>query len=331
MDKKVNVTQVARELNLSVSTVSRAISGNGRISPATRKRIEEYLQTRELVLNTREKRYTDIVTKTISVVLPGEKDFASMPYFFNIFLSVYDYFSIRGYQVNLIRILPNDISNLVKAVEDHAMDGVILSRMVDSNDEIVYLKKMGVPFVVVGPYNDRSVLRVDNDNENACYEITNSILHKGLNRIAVMCANRGHQINKIRLNGIIRAHVENHMLLDREFVFYDTDSSYIAEMAVENTMAAHMDCIICMDDNICMGILRVLRKKGIEVPDDIKLVSLHNSSILDDWYPPISCISIDVDELGKEAGRILYEYLTKSNKSSWSILGYEIKMKDSTN
>ena len=331
MDKKVNVTQVARELNLSVSTVSRAISGNGRISPATRKRIEEYLQTRELVLNTREKRYTDIVTKTISVVLPGEKDFASMPYFFNIFLSVYDYFSIRGYQVNLIRIMPNDISNLVKAVEDHAMDGVILSRMVDSNDEIVYLKKMGVPFVVVGPYNDRSVLRVDNDNENACYEITNSILHKGLNRIAVMCANRGHQINKIRLNGIIRAHVENHMLLDREFVFYDTDSSYIAEMAVENTMAAHMDCIICMDDNICMGILRVLRKKGIEVPDDIKLVSLHNSSILDDWYPPISCISIDVDELGKEAGRILYEYLTKSNKSSWSILGYEIKMKDSTN
>lgn len=331
MDKKVNVTQVARELNLSVSTVSRAISGNGRISPATRKRVEEYLQTRELVLNTREKRYTDIVTKTISVVLPGEKDFASMPYFFNIFLSVYDYFSIRGYQVNLIRILPNDISNLVKAVEDHAMDGVILSRMVDSNDEIVYLKKMGVPFVVVGPYNDRSVLRVDNDNENACYEITNSILHKGLNRIAVMCANRGHQINKIRLNGIIRAHVENHMLLDREFVFYDTDSSYIAEMAVENTMAAHMDCIICMDDNICMGILRVLRKKGIEVPDDIKLVSLHNSPILDDWYPPISCISIDVDELGKEAGRILYEYLTKSNKSSWSILGYEIKMKDSTN
>ena len=331
MDKKVNVTQVARELNLSVSTVSRAISGNGRISPATRKRIEEYLQTRELVLNTREKRYTDIVTKTISVVLPGEKDFASMPYFFNIFLSVYDYFSIRGYQVNLIRILPNDISNLVKAVEDHAMDGVILSRMVDSNDEIVYLKKMGVPFVVVGPYNDRSVLRVDNDNENACYEITNSILHKGLNRIAVMCANRGHQINKIRLNGIIRAHVENHMLLDREFVFYDTDSSYIAEMAVETTMAAHMDCIICMDDNICIGILKILRKKGIEVPDDIKLVSLHNSPILDDWYPPISCISIDVDELGKEAGRILYEYLTKSNKSSWSILGYEIKMKDSTN
>ena len=331
MDKKVNVTQVARELNLSVSTVSRAISGNGRISPATRKRIEEYLQTRELVLNTREKRYTDIVTKTISVVLPGEKDFASMPYFFNIFLSVYDYFSIRGYQVNLLRIMPNDISNLVKAVEDHAMDGVILSRMVDNNDEIVYLKKMGVPFVVVGPYDDRSVLRVDNDNEHACYEITNSILHKGLNRIAVMCANRGHQINKIRLNGIIRAHVENHMLLDREFVFYDTDSSYIAEMAVETTMAAHMDCIICMDDNICIGILKILRKKGIEVPDDIKLVSLHNSPILDDWYPPISCISIDVDELGMEAARILYEYLTKANKSSWSILGYEIKMKDSMN
>ena len=64
-----------------------------------------------------------------------------MPYFLNIFLSVYDYFAIRGYQVCLIKITTSDISNLVKAVENHVMDGVILSRTVENNDEIVYLKK----------------------------------------------------------------------------------------------------------------------------------------------------------------------------------------------
>ena len=310
MHNKVNVSQVAKELGVSASTVSRAISGNGRISQSTKQRVQEYLESKELVPNIREKHYTDVTTRMIAVVLPGEENFASMPYFLNIFLSVYDYFAIRGYQVCLIKITPSDISNLVKAVENHVMDGVILSRTVENNDEIVYLKKMGVPFVVIGPYNDQSVLRVDTDNENACCELINAILHKNLNHIAVMCAERKHKINRI--------------------LFYNTDLPNVAEMAIENTMAAHMDCIICMDDNICMGILRMLRKKGIDVPGDIKVASLHNSTLLDEWYPPISCISFDVDELGREASRLLYVYLTEGKRLPLSILGYEIKMKDST-
>lgn len=330
MHNKVNVSQVAKELGVSVSTVSRAISGNGRISQSTKQRVQEYLESKELVPNIREKHYTDVTTRMIAVVLSGEENFASMPYFLNIFLSVYDYFAIRGYQVCLIKITPSDISNLVKAVENHVMDGVILSRTVENNDEIVYLKKMGVPFVVIGPYNDQSVLRVDTDNENACCELINAILHKNLNHIAVMCAERKHKINRIRFNGIMKAHVENHMVLDRDFVFYNTDLPNVAEMAIEKTMAAHMDCIICMDDNLCMGILRMLRKKGIDVPGDIKVASLHNSTLLDEWYPPISCISFDVDELGREASRLLYVYLTEGKRLPLSILGYEIKMKDST-
>lgn len=62
----------------------------------------------------------------------------------------------------------------------------------------------------------------------------------------------------------------------------------------------------------------------------IKVASLHNSTLLDEWYPPISCISFDVDELGREASRLLYVYLTEGKRLPLSILGYEIKMKDST-
>ena len=122
MDNKVNISQIAREVGVSVSTVSRALSGSGRISDATRQKINEYLATKELIPNTREKRYTDVTTKMISVVLPGEENFAYMPYFLTVFLSVYDYFSIRGYQVSLIKITPTDISNLIRAVEAHVMD-----------------------------------------------------------------------------------------------------------------------------------------------------------------------------------------------------------------
>ena len=96
-------------------------------------------------------------------------------------------------------------------------------------------------------------------------------------------------------------------------------------------LASDAECILCMDDNICMIVLRILRKKGIQIPERIKVASLHNSSLLDEWYPPVSCIHFDVDELGKEASRILYVYLTENKRLPKSVLGYELQMKASTN
>lgn len=331
MDNKVSISRIAKDLGVSASTVSRALSGKGRISESTKQKIVEYLSEKQLVPHTREHHYSDTVTKMITVVLPGEDKFAAMPYFLNIFLSVYDYFSIRGYQVNMIKITPDDISNLVMAVETHVMDGVILTRTVENNNEIRYLQEMEVPFVVIGPYDDSSVMRVDTEIEKACCDLTGALLHKGFNRIAVMCAEKEHYINKVRMKGIMRAHMQNYMVLDKDYVFYHTESENLAEMAIEKVMAGKMDCILCMDDNICMEILRGLRKMNIRVPGQIKIASLHSSPLLEEWYPPVSCIHYDVAALGKEAARVLYVYLTEKKKSPVSMLGYELLMKESTN
>lgn len=328
--KKVNISHIAKELDMSPSTVSRALSGSGRISQNTRVKINEYLESHNLIPNTRERHYSDIVTKMISVVLPGEGDFVKIPYFSNVLYSVYDYFSIRGYQINLIKISPDDISNLREAVENHVMDGVILTRTVENDDEIQFLKENGVPFVIIGPCDDKSVLRVDTDNEAACYDITNVLIHKGLNKMAVMCAERDHKVNQIRLDGILRAHMKSHMYLDKSLIFYDTESEIVAEMAVEKSLAANVDCILCMDDNICLGVIRILKSMGMKIPEDIKIASLHNSKLLDEFVPSISCIYQDEAALGKEAGRLLYTYLNENKILPHSILGYELQIKDST-
>lgn len=149
--------------------------------------------------------------------------------------------------------------------------------------------------------------------------------------MAVMCARQEHYINRKRFQGIMKAYMECYMMLDRSLIFYDTETENIAEMAIEKVLASDAECILCMDDNICMIVLRILRKKGIQIPERIKVASLHNSSLLDEWYPPVSCIHFDVDELGKEASRILYVYLTENKRLPKSVLGYELQMKASTN
>lgn len=330
MYKKVNISKIAKDLGISVSTVSRALSGNGRISEMTRQRIAEYLSENELVPNTREKRYIDTVTKMISVVLTEEEYLTEMYFFYSIFFSVYDYFSIREYQVNLIKVSGTDISDLVNAVEAHVMDGVILTR-ISGNNAADYLKKRGVPFVVLESCEDPSVLQADIDYENASSEITNALIRKGFHKLVVMCGSRDNQINERKLKGILNAHVQNYMVLDRSFIFYDTEYENVAEMVLEKALSAGMDCILCMDDYICMIILKVIKKMKLDVPTDIRIASLYGSALLEAWYPSVSCIRFDVEQLGKEASRMLYIYLTEHKYLSKIVLGYELQMKDSTN
>ena len=331
MKNKVNISRIAKDMGMSVSTVSRALSGNGRVSEETRQEILQYLGNKQLVPNTREKHYTDITTNIIAVTVPEEGNFVFMPYFQHTFFSIYDFFSIRGIQVIPIKISANNISYLKKAVEDHVMDGVILSRRVENVEEINFLKEQGVPFVLIGDIDDSEIVQVSSDNEQATFDLISALIHKGHYKMAVMCAEKKQPINQKRMKGLLNAHAKNYMVLNQEFVFYDTDSEDIAELALEKILAADMDAIICMDDNICLKVLKILQKRHIEIPQRIKVASLHNSPILDAWNPPITCVNYDVDELGKEAARMLHTLLTEKRKLPRLVMGYEVQMKESTN
>ena len=331
MKNKVNISRIAKDMGMSVSTVSRALSGNGRVSEETRQEILQYLGNKQLVPNTREKHYTDITTNIIAVTVPEEGNFVFMPYFQHTFFSIYDFFSIRGIQVIPIKISANNISYLKKAVEDHVMDGVILSRRVENVEEINFLKEQGVPFVLIGDIDDSEIVQVSSDNEQATFDLISALIHKGHYKMAVMCAKKKQPINQKRMKGLLNAHAKNYMVLNQEFVFYDTDSEDIAELALEKILAADIDAIICMDDNICLNVLKILQKRHIEIPQRIKVASLHNSPILDAWNPPITCVNYDVDELGKEAARMLHTLLIEKRKLPRLVMGYEVQMKESTN
>ena len=318
-------------MGMSVSTVSRALSGNGRVSEETRQEVLDYLVNKQLVPNTREKHYTDTTTNIIAVTVPEEGNFVFMPYFQHVFFSIYDFFSIRGIQVIPIKISAKNISYLKKAVEDHVMDGVILSRRVENMEEINYLKEQGVPFVLIGEIDDSEIVQVGSENDQATYDLINALIHKGCYKMAVMCAEEKQPINQKRFKGLMNAHADNYMVLNQDFVFYDTDSEDIAELAIEKILAANLDAIICMDDNICLTVLRILQKRRISIPQEIKVASLHNSPILEAWNPPITCVNYDVDELGKEAARMLHTLLLEKKKLPKTIMGYEVQMKESTN
>lgn len=331
LNNKVSISKIAEDLGVSVSTVSRALSGSGRISDATRQRITEYLKDKKLVPNTRMKKYTDVTTNMVAVIFPDINHISVLPYFYHVFFSIYNYFSIRGYQVFPVMAGKENMENVERLVEQHLVDGIVLTHGSIGKWIIEYLQKCGVPFVTLGSVNNPEIPQVETDDEGASRDITNALIHRGLYRIAIIGGEKNSLLNRRRYKGILSAHVQNHMVIDEEYVFFHIESENSAEIAVDKILSGRQDCILCMDARICLDVLKALRKTKAEIPADIKIASLYDSEFLDQWCPAVSCVHFDLDALGREAAKLLYRNLTEYGAMTDAFLGYEIRMKESTN
>ena len=328
--KKVEVSKIAKELGISSTTVSRALSGKGRISEETKNRILEYIEENHIIPQIRTSKFQDKKTMNIAVVLPGEEKYAELPYSTKMLMVLYDFFRVRGYCVLLIRTSWDDLGALRDVVRKHKIDGVILTRILDNCADIKFLQEKEVPFVVVGSVDDDSIYQVDVDQRGGCHDLTDILIKKGIRKMALFCANLRQTVSQSRLNGYLDAMRENDLLIDHHLILEDAGESNVLEKGIEDILKEQVECVICSDDGICITVLDYFRQLGISVPRDIKVASFFNSMLLEESNSSITSINFELDEPGKAAGGMLIKLLTGEPCEKRKILGYKILLKEST-
>ncbi|MBO5336379.1 MAG: LacI family DNA-binding transcriptional regulator [Lachnospiraceae bacterium] len=325
---KISVKEIASELGISTTTVSRTLSGKGRVGEDTKKRILDFIRANDYQPNIRQKGFKQ--TRNICVTLPGEKDFAELPFFSKILLSIYDYFEPRDYNIIPIKLKAGDINPLIKLVENQKIDGVIFTRSIQESKGVRYLQQQGVPFVIVGSFDDKSVWQVDVDQENGCRELTSILIKKGMRRIALFCADRTHEVTKSRYKGFVKAFRENDIPIDQNLIFDEAGYEIVADKAVEDMLKEQIECIVCMDDNICLNVVNKLRREKVNIPGDIRVASFYNSWLLNSSETPITCLDFNVSEMGTEASKMLLDILEGDTTPKKVLLGYQVILKQST-
>ena len=331
MSKKLEIKQIAEELALSSTTVSRALSGKGRVSDATRQRVQEYIKANNAAPAVRRRPYTARKTRNILVTVAGERNYGLLPYFSQVIMGAYDFFQPLGYQALVAKTSEDDIEPLKKVIKQHKCDGVILSRTLDNALDIRFLQEKGVPFVTIGSYDDNTLYQIDVDQRGGCKELTMRLLQQGVRNIALFCANRTHVVTQSRWRGFLQAYEVLGLDFDKSFLFEETGYADVAERCTEQMLKAGAECIVCMDDNICLNVLNALRKFEVRIPEDILVASFYNSSVLEEYYPPISCVNLDIQALARTASGVLYDLLQGKEAKKRILQGYEVLIKDSTN
>lgn len=328
--RKITIDDVASALGVSKTTVSRAISGKGRIGEATRNKVLAYIQENNYKPNSIAKSLAESKTFNIVVVIPGDYNLVDLPFFQKCLLGISEFASTFNYDVLLCVCYENDMSQLERIIDNNKVDGVILTRTYVEDKAEQYLLDKQVPFVVIGTSLNAEVIQIDNDHRGACKEMTALLIMKGFKRIGLIGGNELHMVSLSRYRGYEDAYREAGIPIDKQFIYMNVQNSSIAEKYSMELVKKQVDAIICMDDSICHYVLNAFRSEGIRIPEDIKLVSFYNSMILENRSPTITTLQFDANELGVEACKVLINLIDGNPINQKTLLPYELILKEST-
>lgn len=330
MKKKITISDVAEALGVSKTTVSRAISGKGRIGNETKERVLAYIQEHNYKPNVLAKGLAQLKTYNIGIMLPEDYTVVDLPFFQTCLIGIQETAVSMDYDILLTMGRENDCSQLMRMVENHKVDGVILMRTFTKDIHIEYLKSRDIPFVTVGSSNYQGVIQIDNDHQSACRELISILLMKRMNRIGLIGGIESHVVTQNRLQGYIEAHEIVGIPIDNNIIFINVAKEIMIERAVEKLLEYQVDCIACLDDAVCIHVLNKLRKENIVVPEQMRVASFYDSSILENNLPSVTSLSFDVKELGTVACKTLLELIEGNYVESRTLLGYEVILKTST-
>ena len=330
MEEKLTIDDIAKALNVSKTTVSRAISGKGRISEGTRARVEAYIEKHNYKPNSIAKSLAESKSYNIGFVMPKDFTITDLTFYQKCLWGINQVAVENDYDVLVSMVAPDDLSQLSRLIENRKIDGAILGRTSSTNVIERFLRSQALPFVTVGSSVDSSVLQVDNDHEAACNELTTKLLKNGVRNIALIGGDTQYIVNRNRKRGFIRAFENADLQLHEELIFTEGNSQEYVENAVDEAIKNGADCIIAIDDDVCVKVINSLEMRGIKIPNEMGIASFYNSYLLENAKVPVTAVSFDEIKLGQVSCKTLIDQINQEEPIKKVLLGYKIELKAST-
>ena len=335
----VTIKDIAKALGLSTSTVSLALRDSYEISPETKKLVLEYAEKinyhpNPIALSLKERR-----SRSIGVIVCE----IANSFFSQAINGIESIANNNGYNVIISQSRESAERELLNLqyLTSRSVDGLIISVSTETKD-LSYFRELhdrGMPIV----FFDRIVDEIEThkvivDNFKGAYDATTHLIKCGYKRIATVCNAAVLSIAKERLAGYKAALTDNGMEINEALVKYCQHGGMImdeVEEAVQELFKARQkpDAIFASADKLTTGCLRILKAKGLSVPDDIGLIGFSNSELTELLDPPLSIIKQPAFEMGEIATSLLLQLIESKRPVTdfeTRVLSTELLIREST-
>ena len=315
----VTIKDIARALNLSTSTVSRALRDSYEISPETKRLVMEYAERLNYRPNPIALSLKGSSSKALAVIVPQIANNFFSQAINGIEAIAYN----RGYHVIIFQThesYEREMANIQQAVS-RRVDGLLLSLSSETSD-VSHLKALhaqGISLVLFDRVSaELDVTQVVADNFGGAYAATSHLLQTGRRRIAHLTIPPYLSITQERLAGYRAALEQYGVPFDENLVRYGTFGPDEADELVEQLLAQEPrpDAFFTASDRLALGCLTALRKRGIRIPEDIALIGFTNLPAAEMLNPPLSTVTQPAQEIGQLAAERLIELIEHKKKAS---------------
>lgn len=310
----MSLRELARRLDLSVSTVSRALNGYEDISPRTRARALKAARDIGYKPNTMAKRLAEGTTGTVAVVLtPPQNEFAP-PMYLGYLQGIDDALQERGMDtlVTVGRAPPDDLGAFRRLTESKRVDGIIFGRTRPNDQRIAYLIENDRPFAVIGQCpGKRDFPHVDTDRYAAAAESVQALAGWGHRRIALINTDEQFVFSQLTRRGFVEGCTVVGLKGSRSVVInagLNEDSGHVAAERLLSSAQAP-SALVCGNDLLAIGAMRAAKQRGFVPGRDIAIIALEDNQPARLVDPQLTAFSVSAVEVGRKAVDLLLRSL----------------------
>ena len=338
MKSKATLKQIAKELHVSVSTVSKALNDSPEISTQTKVKIQEYAKLKNYKPNVIGLNLKNRKTKTIGVIIPNILN----SFFAKVFSGIEKVADEKGY--NVIMCISNE--SIVKEIHtldmlsNGTIDGFILSvseeaQKLNEYNHFSEIINEGTPIVMFdriaeGINCDKVIV----DDFDSSYNTTKHLVNLGCKNIALVSSIDNLSVGKLRAEGYLKAMLDSNLPINEKIILRLDSQTGLNEKiaaAFENNV---VDGVFALEESDSVAALKTALKKGFQIPEKLSIIGFADGILASRRLSPsLTTVSQHGIEIGEAAAKLLINRLESKEENlpyETVVIKTQLKEREST-
>lgn len=313
MKRKVTLKQIAKELDVSISTVSKALRDSAEISEDTRQKVQAFAKLYHYKPNNIALSLKNRKTKTIGIIIPE----IVHHFFATVISGIEQVANAHGYSVVVClsnESFDKEVINM-EMLANGSIDGFIMSLSKETQykgdfHHITEVIEQGMPVVLFDRVTSEVLCdKVIIDDKMAAYDAVQTLINKGKKRIALITTVDYVSVGKLRTDGYTKAILDNDLPFDEQLIIKIEDiENFDAKIAGLMEDRA-IDAVLAVNELFAVTIIKLAVRMGLRVPEDLSVIAFTDGIISQYSTPTISTVSQNGIRMGEKAAKILIERL----------------------
>ena len=313
MRRKVTLKQIAKELDVSISTVSKSLRDSTEISEDTRQKVQAFAKLYNYKPNNIALSLKNRKSKTICIIIPE----VIHHFFATVISGVEHVANENGYNVIVClsdESFDKEVINM-EMLANGSIDGFIMSLSKETQQKrdfhhITEVISQGMPVVMFDRVTNEILCdKVIIDDHRAAYNATQYLIDKGFKKIALLSTVDYVSVGKLRTEGYIKALLDNDIKVEESIILKIEDTDNF-EAPIETLINKNnIDAIFAVNEIFAVTAIKLANKLGKKIPEDISIIGFTDGIISKYSSPSITTVSQNGIKMGEKAAKMLIEKL----------------------